>query len=555
MKKIPYGKSNFRQIILDDALYIDKTKYIELLEESYTHYPIFLRPRRFGKSLFLSTLSYYYDEKYKDESEEMFGNLYIGKNPTANKSSYRILHFDFSGITTKSYESVYSDFTINVKVALEKYLLKYGYDERLDMDSPANLMKKFFLITREDKIYLLVDEYDHFANGILANSLDKFMDIIGKGGFVRSFYETIKTATGSGIVERLFITGITSITLDSMMSGFNITDNISIDEKFNSLIGFTMSETKLVLQNIFEVCKVDKEKIFKDVTDFYDGYRFSENATEDIYNSDMVLYFVKKFDKKRCLYPQRMLDDNIASDYRVIMKFFNIGDTQNNYRVLQEIINTNQVRATIKRKFDIDKNFSENDFITLLFYMGFLTISGNIFSITTFKIPNNVIKRLYFNYFQVEIEKREEIKFNTKNIENSIINLAIKADIQNFQKELENIWIQFSNRDMIKLEEKNVKAIILTVLNLTDFYLIKSEAEENKLYPDVMLLERSPYKVNYQFLFELKFAKKGKWDEQKIEGIEQVETYLALPSIQRLQNLKSYLIIADSQKLEIIEVN
>jgi len=559
MKKIPYGVSNFKTIIEDDALYIDKTKYIELLEESYTKYPIFLRPRRFGKSLFLSTLYYYYDENFKDEWEETFANLYIGKNPTKNRSSYRILWFDFSGITTDSFESIYRGFLINVKVILEGYLDRYGYTETQinllsSLKDPETLMSKFFEIVKNDKIYILIDEYDNFANSILAKSLDEFQKVISKGGFVRSFYETIKTATGRKIVDRLFITGVTSITLDSMTSGFNIADNISIKKEFNSLAGFTIDETKKVLENIFEVCDVDRDKIVEDVTAFYDGYRFNEDTTEDIYNSDMVLYFVKEYDKEECKYPKRMLDENIASDYGVIMKLFNIGDSENNYRVLQEIIDKNEVMATLKRKFELDKGFSRDDFITLLFYMGFVTISGNIFSETLFKVPNYVIKHLYYNYFQVEIQRREEIKFNTKNIESSIINLALKADIQSFQKVLEDIWIQFSNRDMIKLEEKNLKAIILTVLNITDFYLIKSEPEESKKYPDIMLLERSPFKVDYQFLFELKFAKKGKWEEKKAEGIKETKEYLELSSIKRFENLKSYLIIADSQKLEIIEV-
>ena len=215
MKKIIYAESNFKKVkINNDYLYIDKTEYIEKLEKSNENFIIFLRPRRFGKSLFLSTLQYYYDENSADEFEAIFHDTYIGKNPTPLKNSFRILFFEFSGINIDGgVEEIYSGFRDNIKMSLNKYFSDYGYEKYIDkldtIKSPIGLIKYLFEVAQNDKIYLLIDEYDQFANAILAYSMKDFLDIVGKGGFVRSFYEVLKGATQSGVVQKMFITWVT----------------------------------------------------------------------------------------------------------------------------------------------------------------------------------------------------------------------------------------------------------------------------------------------------------------------------------------------------------
>ncbi|MCI5143856.1 MAG: AAA family ATPase, partial [Candidatus Electrothrix sp. ATG1] len=203
--KIPYGISNFKSLITEGYLYVDKTPFIATLEEQ-GKYNILLRPRRFGKTLFLSTLRHYYDIRCKEEFEPLFGNLAIGHNPTPLKNSYQILSFDFSGIETGSQEDIRRGFNRKVETALKKFLRRYGYGpetERIieEQNSPAGKLDYFFTTTEEAHIYLLIDEYDHFANAILGESLELFTEIVGKGGFVRAFYEVIKTATMEGIVD------------------------------------------------------------------------------------------------------------------------------------------------------------------------------------------------------------------------------------------------------------------------------------------------------------------------------------------------------------------
>ncbi|MBU1957493.1 AAA family ATPase, partial [bacterium] len=215
MKKIIYGLSNYKMVKDNDYFYIDKTRYIEDIENLNERFLIFLRPRRFGKSLFLSTLQYYYDENSKNEFETMFHDTYIGKHSTPLKNSFRILFFEFSGINTdKSVEEIFQQFTFKVKVSLTSYFTEYGYSDEVikkldNINRPASLMEYFFQVAKEDNIYLLIDEYDHFANAILAYSMDDFLTIVGKGGFVRSFYEVLKSATQTGTLQKMFITGVT----------------------------------------------------------------------------------------------------------------------------------------------------------------------------------------------------------------------------------------------------------------------------------------------------------------------------------------------------------
>jgi len=565
LKKIPYGVSNFKKLILDDSLYIDKTYFIELLESKH-NFLSFLRPRRFGKSLFISTLQYYYDEYYKNDFEAIFKDTYIGKNPTKLKSSYKVLFLEFSGIETTSIETIYDDFSSKIDTLLRTYLDRYEYDINLfeiikNKKSPQKKIEAFFEIVKDDKIYLLIDEYDNFANSILGNSLDTFKEVLGKGGFVRSFYEVIKTATQTGVVDKMFLTGVTQITMDSMTSGFNIIEDITKDEDFNELAGFTLKETKKVLKYIFAQCeRIDKEKLVNEMIKLYNGYKFSIDAKEKVFNSTMVMFFVKKFDTKRCKFPRELLDTNVASDYRKIMQLFSIGDTEDNYKVLKELIDTNQTTATLKSKIEFDKGFYRDDFVTLLYSMGFITIKDISLHRTIFTIPNYTIKTLYFEYFRMELEKRNQIKFNTIEIENAITELALNKNLELFQKEVKNVINLLSNRDYMKFEEKHLKVILLTILNMTTFYYIKSEAEYNNNYPDIMLLKQEPFEVKFQYLFELKWVKKGlnkrkgDWEKKKEEGISQIKRYKQLKDIKNLKNLYSYLIISDGNGLEVIEV-
>ena len=249
----------------------------------------------------------------------------------------------------------------------------------------------------------------------------------------------------------------------------------------------------------------------------------------------MLLYFVKNFDRKRCEYPKPMLDENIASDYGKIMKLFAIGNRDDNFAVLDELLNAGEVQATQRRKFEFDKGFDRNDFISLIAYMGFITLVRESLAGEVFAIPNHVIRELYFQYFKVEIERRNQITISDRTLLLAVEKLGLYSDIQPLVAELERVLQLLSNRDSLYLDEEHIKTILLALLYQSPAYFILSEREMDKKYPDVLLLERSPYKVNFQHLIELKYNKKGDgdkgWEAKKQEGIQQVQGYLQLPSI------------------------
>ena len=565
MKKIIYGESNFKKIkINNDYFYIDKTQYIEKLENINESFLIFLRPRRFGKSLFLSTLQYYYDENAKDEFEAMFADTYIGKHPTPLKNSYRILFFEFSGINIDAgVEEIYKGFTLNIKMAISRYFNTYGYEKHLEelkqIQSPTEAIKFFFtiVIVNNDKIYLLIDEYDQFANAILAYNMKDFLAIVGKGGFVRSFYEVLKTATLSGTVQKMFITGVTPITLDSLSSGFNIVSNISNEEAFNAMAGFTKQEVEYSLENsIFQKCQdIDKKELLAKIQKWYNGYLFNIEANERIYNATLVNYFISKYDYVRCTMPKKMLDSNVASDYKAIMKLFNIGNSDRNYQILENLIENNSIIGAIKDRYDLNQEFSRDDFITLIYSMGFITIKDEVFGEEyEFKIPNYVIKMLYFNYFAIELKNRNDLTFRG-DIKTQLRNLAF-GDIGLFQEQLDEIIKILSNRDHYGFTEKHFQSITLAILSYsTGFYFIDSQPELNNKYPDILLIGRDE-KVPNNYLFELKWKKeKDNYNYIKKEGIKQVKGYLELDKVKVIPKLRSFLLIGSKDGVEFCDIS
>ena len=399
--KVPYGESNFKTVVTQGFTYIDKTAYIERLERA-SKYQILLRPRRFGKSLFLSMLWHYYDVAYQADFADLFGTLYIGKNPTLLHNTYQVLFLDFSGIDTDGgHDAIYQRVNEKLDNYLQVFLKRYAYAENLiteirEQTSPASKMERFFSFMPAQKLLLLIDEYDHFANSVLAEDMKLFLRILGKGGFMRSLYETLKTATLTGALDRFFITGVTPLMLDSMTSGFNIGYNLSLEEDFNAAIGFTHPEMAGLLKPLVRDCQLDAAQLMQDVAHWYNGYRFHPAALETVYNADMALYFVDRFDRKRCAYPKRMLDENIASDYGKIMRLFSIGNRDENFIVLDELLTVGEVIAEQRRKFDFEKGFDRDDFISLLAYMGFVTAQRETLAGDAFAIPNQVIRELYF---------------------------------------------------------------------------------------------------------------------------------------------------------------
>ncbi len=557
--KLPYGISNFARLIEDGYYYVDKTRYIEQLENEPAPYVFFLRPRRFGKSLFVSMLSYYYGLEHKNRFSSLFGSFYIGQHPTSRVNGYHVLKLEFSRIDTSTPESTQKEFLKNTLIGIREFEEKYdGTTQSYRLcENPASALKEFFANHRSKKIYLLIDEYDHFANEILSFHFERFSEMVSGTGFVRKFYETIKAATGDGIVDRLFVTGVTPITLDSLTSGFNIALNLSTSEEYNEMAGFTEDEVTQLLLPICRECEVDQSKLLSDLRNWYNGYLFHSAGEDRVYNPDMVLYFLNQLTPRRkCKYPEKLIDLNIASDYGKIHRLFQLKDPNQNYQVIEQLIHEGFVITQLTEQFSFEREFNRQDFISLLFYMGFISIKEAQLNDLRIVIPNFVIKGLYWEFFLQWLKEQNALSFEVSDVRQAVRNLAQKNELQPFLQLIESVLQTLSNRDFIQFNEKYIKVLFVAFASLANLYYIQSEQEADQKYVDILLLYRPPFFPNYQFAFELKYLKKSEEDqlEHTVQrATAQLETYLASEPLRQLQNLKAYVIVFVGPEVKAVE--
>ena len=302
MKRIPYGVIDYKKLIEEDYVYVDKTMYLSELENE-KDVLIYLKPGRFGKSLFTSMMYYYYDINSKNLFDTLFKDTYVYNNSTKNKNNYYVLKFDFSGLTTNgmSDEEMKVEFSNKVISGINKFLNEYGYSYEIDKDKNPNGLLLDFLnyfnsLKLENKIYILIDEYDNFTNGILEGDASLFKSVVNENGFIKSFYAIIKEYIGLGIIDRFFATGICPVTLNSMTTGFNIAVDKSTNRDYNTMIGLTHKEVLGLLEEL-ELTKEEQEKLYKIMVENYDGYLFSEELGEDrrVFNATLVMYFLKDY--------------------------------------------------------------------------------------------------------------------------------------------------------------------------------------------------------------------------------------------------------------------
>lgn len=523
MIKIPYGQSNFEGMIKSGFFYQDRTMFIEKLEQWPSRFPVFLRPRRFGKSLFVSTLHYYYGLEYKADFQTLFGQLYIGQHPTNSANNYLVLSFEFSRIDTTTHERTYEGFLFNVLSGARRFLSVYDQyfseeDARtvLSHTRPEAVITAIFDVAKKNgvahKIFILIDEYDHFANELLSFDINRFKKGVSRNGFVRKFYEGLKTASRDGVVERIFITGVSPVTLDSLTSGFNISDHLSQNPVFHDMMGFTAGEVEQILHQS-DIPATTIPHMMEDLKAWYDGYMFTPDATASLFNPDMVLYFLKEYSIAG-KYPYLMLDINVISDYRKVRNIFRIGDGEmDKFELLQHLVEDGYIDFPLTILFNFESAFSHDDFLSLLFYMGMLTFKE--FSDTGWrcKIPNYVIKKLYFEYFTAVYLDRTKFAKSRRPIMAAVSALLSEGNPEPFFKLTEYVLTEIhSNRDEMHYGEKHLQTLMVGLLFPYESYYIHSEYEARKGYPDIFL-ERMPNRpLKYDVVLELKYVKKSKED-------------------------------------------
>ena len=558
IKKLPYGISDYERIITNNYYYVDKTKYIEILENLPQPYITFLRPRKFGKTLFTSTIENYYDIKKKDKFETLYKDTYIGNYPTILKNSYHILRFNFSGIDTSTVDTTIDGFKREVGSSIKLFVQRYGLDFYVNMEDEAenildNLIKAFIVQRANDKIYVIIDEYDHFANELLGFDTDQFKNLVSKNGKIRKWYEILKKGTET-VIDRIFITGVAPITLDSLTSGFNIGTDITRDEEFNEMLGFTEEELVKLL-DAQEISKKKQEEILPIMKENYDGYNFSINCKEKIYNSTMCLYFLSNYIRLTNL-PENLVDVNIASDYSKIGKMLDLCKGKKRAEIIEKTVSGEGILSEITQKFNPAMEFTDTDLVSMLYYLGYLTIEGTEVGFPKLKVPNKVMKEIYSEYF---------LKTLGQDFSNNIIDsyseitkeLALEGKIDKITEILQKYLKNLSNRDYQRFDEKYVKLIFYCISMNLKMYTVKSEIEVQREYPDILLVPRDRGKGYNSIMVEFKYLKKGeegKLKEKQKEAKEQIIKYSNYEEIKDIDKLNKYTIIAVNDKLYVEKV-
>lgn len=531
IKKIPYGMTDFESIICDNYYYVDKTHFIALVENT-SRFFFFVRPRRFGKSLFLNMLGLYYDINKKDKFEDIFGGLYIGKHPTPNRNKYLVLTLNFSSVAANM-ERLEETFNTYCKIVMDGFaernahlLGREAVEKLRGLNTGAALLGSLCQSAQNKgyKIYLILDEYDNFANNILVDyGNERYHNITHGNGFFRGFLKVVKDYSNS-VIERIFLTGVSPVTMDDLTSGFNIADNYSSNSAFNNMIGFNEHEVRTLIdyyKNCTELPHTTDELI-ETMKPWYDNYCFSTEALNEpsMYNSDMVLYFMNRYLLNKRI-PDNMLDANIRTDYNKLRHLIHVDKTfGENASVLQEIVENGSTTGIIADSFPAEDIVKPRNFKSLLYYYGMLTISGMEMGEPVLSVPNWAVREQLYGYMADIYKDTADLYLEIDKLVVLMKRMAYKGEWENYFRYIaDRLNGQSSIRDFIE-GEAYVKTFILSYLGLTHYYIARPEYESNKGYADIFLQPRLLQlpDMTYSYCIEVKYAKRDA-DDAEIERL------------------------------------
>ena len=558
MKRIPYGIINYKTLIEENYIYVDKTMYLEKLE-NVSNAVFYFRPRVFGKSLFTNMMSYYYDINSKDLFDSLFKDTCVYENPTKEKNSYYVLKFDFSAIesadkSNKELAVAFKDKVISgIKGFNNQYDTNIIVDESKDtakiLDS---FIRQFQALKLNHKIYIIIDEYDNFLNYILEGSAYRFKSVVEDERILKKFYEAVKIYIEKGIIGRFFATGICSITFDSIKTSFNIAKDLSFDLEFNSMAGLTDKEVRELLEKIVD--EKDRDNIYNLMVRNYGGYSFNKNASEKVFNTTLIMYLLNYYERFKDV-PKKMDDKNVVSNYHKIEHFLKLKNNEIYKDILDKLLKSNEIVGQLVTDFNLLIDLNENDLISLLYYFGYLTIKeyDSVKDKMIFKIPNEVIKETYNNYF-LEILKDIDIiiDFNMLlKIRKEIIEEEKIAEVSRYVEEILKLA---DNRIFMKFDEKYIALIYYTLLRhpLMAIYL---EYPCKNGYIDIYLQSQNKEIMKKNIIIELKYIKKQDYTDKLLEEKrkEAKEQLLNYSEDERLGDVCRYLVVFVGNDLKILE--
>ena len=520
-KQIPYGMMNFVAIREDNYYYVDKTRFIEKVERSNRFF-FFIRPRRFGKSLTMSMLHHYYDINAADKFERLYGDLYIGQHPTPNRNKYLIIYLNFAVINADlgNYRSAMDSICnteFNYFCDVYAQYLPEGIKE--EMNKKNGCVEQLDHLYREARktgarIYLFIDEYDHFTNHILSDAarLDEYKSETHGTGYLRTFFDTIKSGTYSSI-ERVFVTGVSPVTLDDLTSGFNIGTNYTLSYGFNEMVGFTEQEVREMLTYYSQQYDFhhSTDELIEIMKPYYDNYCFAKEAygKTTMYNSNMVLSFLYKYIDNDCNIPDDMLDENIRVDYNKLrMLIRKDKEFSHDASIIQTLVSQGFVTGELKRGFPAENIADSNNFVSLLYYFGLVTIGGIHKGETKFIIPNEVVREQIFSYL-LDAYKENDLAYDGYDIRKKEQLMAYDGDFKPFfQYIADSIYTYASQRDRQK-GEAFVHGYTLALTSQCRFYRPISELDNQGGYADIFLrpLHEIFSDMEHSYIIELKYLK------------------------------------------------
>ena len=540
-KRIPYGMQNFEDVIKEDCYYVDKTPFIEQIEESNKYF-FFIRPRRFGKTLTLSMLENYYDINKKDKFDEIFGKLYIGQNPTPEHNTYLIIHLNFAEVAAglddyKNGLDNHCRLVFNFFCDIYAHILpantKEGMEKLTDAVSQLrSLCQKCQEVGK--KIYLFIDEYDNFTNMILAHEehLVRYRNQTHGEGYLRQFFNTIKGAAGNTL-GRVFVTGVSPVTMDDLTSGFNIGTNYSLSSDFNEMAGFTEEEVREMLDYYGSVLPFNHttDELIKVMKPWYDNYCFAEERYGEttMYNSMMVLYFVDNYIGYEYQITKKMVETNIRIDYdKLRMLIRHDKEFAHDASIIQQLVTQGFVIGTLNENFPAERINDPDNFLSLLFYFGMVTIDGTYKGETKFIIPNEVVRDQMYTYL-LDTYKENDLVYDRYSKGKLESKLAYDGQFKPYFEYIADCLKKYSSQRDKQKGEAFVHGFTLAMTSQNKFYRPISELDNDGGYADIFL---SPLCDIYKdmvdsYIIELKYSKSQTTDEQVKKLFEEASAQIS----------------------------
>ena len=573
-KRIPYGMMNFIDVREDDCYYVDKTHYIPLIENANKYF-FYIRPRRFGKSLTISMLHHYYNILEADKFEKWYGDLYIGKHPTPERNSYLIIYLNFAVVNAElnSYRQsldAHCNTEFNFFCDVYAQYLPEGIKEEMNKKKGAVEQLDYLYkecVKTNQQIYLFIDEYDHFTNKILSepSCLEDYKSETYGTSYLRSFFDTVKAGTDSTI-KRCFVTGVSPVTMDDLTSGFNIGTNYSLSPEFNEMTGFNEEEVRAMLDYYATTCQFhhSTDELIEAMKPWYDNYCFAEQSYggTTMYNSNMVLYFVDNYIRNRGYMPRNMVEENIRVDYNKLrMLIRKDKEFAHDASTIQTLVQQGYVTGELKTGFPAETVAEPDNFISLLFYFGMLTISGTLEGETKLTIPNQVVREQLYSYL-LDTYNEADLRFDNWEKGKLASAMAYRGDWKAYFDYIAECLHRYSSQRDKQKGEAYVHGFTLAMTAQNRFYRPISEQENQEGYADIFMFPLLDiYKdMLHSYIIELKYAK-GKDSDEKVEqlrqeAITQANRYAASETVQKAigtTTLHKIIVIYQGMKMVVCE--